>query len=249
MGARTGKEFLEKLDSTRREIWYGNEKLTGQVSSHPAFKSIARTIAALYDMQHNSELRETMTYESPTTGDRVGMSFLQPKTVQDVWKRSAMMKVWANFSGGMVGRSADYLNSALMAMASARDFFEKEGRDFGENVEKYYEYVRENDLLLTHTLVNPQVNRSVGPSKQADPSIAARVVEKNDEGVVIRGARMLATLPMADEILVFPSTFVRTGQDDMPYANAFALPVSAKGLKFICRESFVSESTYDHPLS
>ncbi len=249
MGARTGKEFLERLDSTPRELWYGDQKITGGVSTHPAFKSIASTMAALYDMQHRPELRDNMTYDSPTTGRRVGMSFLQPKTAEDVAKRSAMMKAWADFSGGMVGRSPDYLNSAIMAMASAREFFAKNGTDFGGNVVNYYEYVRENDLLLTHTLVNPQVNRGIGPSKQADPFIAARVAEKTSDGVVIRGARMLATLPIADEILVFPSTFVRTGQDDMPYANAFALPMSAKGLKFICRESFAEVSTYDHPLA
>ena len=59
------------------------------------------------------------------------------------------------------------------------------------------------------------------------------MVEKNTEGVIIRGARMLATLPMADEIMVFPSTVIRSGQDDVPYSIAFALPVSAKALKFI----------------
>ena len=160
-----------------------------------------------------------------------------------------MMKTWADYSGGILGRTGDYLNSAVMAMASAKGFFSTEGRDYGENVRRYYEYVRENDLLLTHTLINPQVNRSAGPSKQPDPFIAARVVTKNSEGVVIRGARMLATLPMADEILVFPSTVIRSGQDDAPYSFAFALPVSAKGLSFVCRESFAEEGTYDHPLS
>jgi 4-hydroxyphenylacetate 3-monooxygenase len=135
-----------------------------------------------------------------------------------------------------------------MAMASAGEYFGNEGRNFAENIRKYYEYIRENDLVLTHTLINPQVNRGVGPSKQPDPFIAARVVEKKSEGVVVRGARMLATLPIADEIMVFPSTVVRSGQDDIPYSIAFALPVSTNGLKFICRESFSSDSSYDHPL-
>jgi len=206
-------------------------------------------MAELYDLQSKPGLEDTMTYESPTTGNRVGMSFLQPRTKEDVAKRIAMMKVWADYSGGMLGRTPDYLNSSIMAMAGASDFFAKGEKDFGANVRSYYEFVRENDLLLTHTLINPQVNRSEGPSKQTDPFTAARVLKKNSEGVVIRGARMLATLPIADEILVFPSTVVRSGQDDMPYAIAFALPVAAKGLKFICRESFASESGYDHPLA
>ncbi len=248
MGAIDGKEFLHRLDTTRREVWYGDKKITGSVSSHPAFSGVARSIAALYDMQRSPQLKDAMTYKSPSSGEPVGASFMQPKTKEDLAKRRAMMKAWADYSGGIMGRTADYLNSAIMAMASAKDFFGTEGRDYAGNVQKYYEYVRENDLLLTHTLINPQVNRSVGPSKQADPFIAARIAEKTPEGVIVRGARMLATLPIADEILVFPSTVIRSGQDDMPYSIAFALPVSAKGLKFICRESFASASPYDHPL-
>jgi len=249
MGAVDGRQFLQRVDSTPREVWYGDQKVTGSVSEHPAFKGVAKSIAALCDMQMKPGLIDSMTYESPSSGDRVGVSFLQPHTKEDLARRSAMMKAWADYSGGIMGRTADYLNSSVMAMAAARGFFEEEGRDFDSNIVRYYEHVRENDLVLTHTLINPQANRSVGPSKQADPFTAARVVEKNSEGVVIRGARMLATLPIADEIMVFPSTVVRSGQDDTPYSIAFALPVSARGLKFICRESFASDSLYDHPLA
>jgi len=249
MGAINGAEFLRRLDSTPREVWFGNEKITGSVSRHRAFAGVARSLAALYDMQLAPELRDVMTYDSPTTGKTVGVSFLQPKTREELQKRTKMMKTWADYSGGTLGRTGDYLNSSVMAMAAARDYFASGERNFGANVQKYYEHVRENDLLMTHTLINPQANRGVGPSKQADPFIAARVVEKNSEGVLIRGARMLATLPIADEILVFPSTVIRSGQDDMPYSVAFALPVSTKGLSFLCRESFADDSVYDHPMA
>src|SRR5487761_69609 len=249
MGARTGKQYLEALDSEPREVWLGGEKITRNISRHPKFRAMALSMAHLYDMQHDPKLREEMTYVSPTSGERVGMSFLQPKTVEDLRRRGLMMKRWADYSGGMLGRTPDYLNGDLMAIASAADFFGGKDSRFAQNVRKYYEYVRENDLLMTHTLIHPQANRSVGPSKQSDPFLAARVLEKNDKGVVIRGARMLATLPLADEILVFPSTVIRGTPDDMPYAIAFAIPCSTKGLKFICREPFSEESTFDHPLA
>jgi 4-hydroxyphenylacetate 3-monooxygenase len=249
MGAVDGKKFLKRLDSTSREIWYGDQKITGDVSKHPAFAGISKSLASLYDMQVQPELLDIMTFESPTTGDRVGISYLQPRSKEDLAKRTRMIRKWADYSGGFMGRTGDYLNSAIMAMAAAKEFFGKEGRDFASNIQRYYEYIRENDLVLTHTLINPQVNRGVGPSKQSDPFIAARVVEKKSDGVIIRGARMLATLPIADEIVVFPSTVVRSGQDDVPYSIAFALPVSTRGLKFICRESFASDSSFDHPLA
>jgi 4-hydroxyphenylacetate 3-monooxygenase len=249
MGARRGIQYLQDLDNNSRELWLGGQKITRDLSKHPQFRAVTRSIAHLYDMQHDPGLVDKMTYISPTSGERVGLSFLQPKSMEDLIKRRVMMMHWADYSGGMLGRTPDYLNSDLMAMASASEFFNKKGQHFGDNLREYYEYVREHDLCLTHTLIHPQANRAVGPSKQADPFLAARIVEKNDEGVLIRGARMLATLPLADEILVFPSTVIRGSPDDMPYAIAFGIPCSIKGLKFICREPFVEESRFDHPLA
>jgi 4-hydroxyphenylacetate 3-monooxygenase len=249
LGARKGIQYLQDLDAKPRELWLGGQKITRDISKHPKFRAAAKSIAHLYDMQHDPNLVEEMTYVSPTSGERVGLSFLQPKTIEDLNKRRGMMKHWADYSGGMLGRSPDYLNSDLMALAAAADFFNRKGQDFGNRIRRYYEYVRENDLCLTHTLIHPQANRAVGPSKQSDPFLAARVVEKNDEGVLIRGARMLATLPLADEILVFPSTVIRGSPEDMPYAFAIGIPCSTKGLKFICREPFVEESKFDHPLA
>jgi 4-hydroxyphenylacetate 3-monooxygenase len=250
MGARKGSQYLSDLDNKPRELWLGGEKITRDISKHPKFRAMALSMAHLYDMQHDPNLVEQMTYISPSSGEPVGLSFLQPKTIEDLKKRRVMMKHWADYSGGMLGRTPDYLNSDLMAMASASEFFNRKGEKFGAGLRKYYEYVRENDLCLTHTLIHPQANRgALGPSKQADPFLAARVAEKNDEGIVIRGARMLATLPLADEILVFPSTVIRGTAEDMPYAFAFGIPCSTKGLKFICREPFFEESKFDHPLA
>jgi 4-hydroxyphenylacetate 3-monooxygenase len=249
LGARNGKDYLEALDRGPREIWLSGKKYTRDISKVPEFRAMAHTMAHLLDMQHDPVLQDEMTYVSPTSGERVGLSFLEPHSIEDLKKRRVMMKHWADYSGGMLGRTPDYLNSDLMAIASASEFFARKDPRFAQNVRKYYEHVRENDLVLTHTLIHPQANRAIGPGKQSDPFLAARVLEKNDEGVIIRGARMLATLPLADEILVFPSTVIRGTQDDMPYAFAFGISTGTKGLKFICRESFSEESNFDHPLA
>ena len=120
------------------------------------------------------------------------------------------MSVWAEYALGNLGRTGDYCNSAVMAMAGAAEWFGQDDPAYGENVRRYYEHVRENDLLLTHTLVLPQANRSLGPSKQKHQTLAARIVDRNDNGIVIRGARILATIgPFADEILVMPSTVLK----------------------------------------
>jgi len=250
MPARTGEQYVEELDRRNIEVWIHGEKVEGKISEHPAFRNIVRSLAELYDLQHHPDFRDEMTYVSPLSGERVGMSFLIPKTREDLVRRRKMMKRWADHSGGMMGRSPDYLNSALMACAAAADFFAEDDPRYGENIRNYYQYVRENDLSLTHTLIHPQANRSVGASKQKDPFLAARIVEKNSKGVVIRGARMLATLGgVTDEIMVFPSTLLKAGKEDDPYAFAFSIPCDTPGLKFLCRESFdYGKSPFDHPL-
>ena len=166
-------------------------------------------------------------------------------------RRRLMMEVWARSSNGMLGRTGDYLNAAIMAMAGAADWFAQADPQYGSNIRNYYEHIREHDLLLTHTLITPQANRSKAVSQQADPFLAARIVEENDNGVVIRGARMLATIgPIADELVVLPSTVIRGGADDAPYAFALAIPTDTAGLRFLCRESFdLGRSSFDHPLA
>lgn len=251
MPARTGKQFIEALNSSRRDVQIHGERVTERVGEHAAFRGLVESYAHLYDMQHDPELRDVLTYPSPTTGDPVGVSFLQPQTREDLARRREMMKCWSDWSLGTLGRTGDYLNSAVMAMAAAGDWFGQKDARFGDNIRNYYEYVRENDLLLTHTLINPQANRSTSAAGQTDPYLAARIVRETDNGIIIRGARMLATIgPIADEILVFPSTVLRDSSDDEPYANAFAIPCDTPGMRFLCRESFdYGRGHFDHPLA
>ena len=250
VAARTGQQYVDALDERPIQVEIEGQQYTGRVSEIPQLRNVVRTYAALFDLQHDPGLRDVMTYESPSSGERVGVSFLQPQNVDDVVRRREASRVWAEYSLGNLGRTGDYCNSAIMAMAAAAEWFGQDERDYAENVRRYYEHVRENDLLLTHTLVFPQANRSVGPSQQKEQTLAARIVDRNDNGIVIRGARLLATIgPIADEILVMPSTVLKGTEDDAPYSYAFAIPCDAPGVRFLCRESFdLGRSHFDHPL-
>lgn len=150
-----------------------------------------------------------------------------------------------------MGRSPDYLNASVMAMGAAADFYAEGDPMFAENARKYYEYARENDLSLTHTLIHPQVNRAKKQAEQKDANVALHLVKKTDEGIIVDGIRLLATQGgITDEILVFASTVIKTDVTDDPYSLAFALPNNTPGLKYLSRETFVnSNNKFDHPLS
>src|SRR2546423_8138999 len=121
------------------------------------------------------------------------MSFLIHPSADDGARRHAMRGVWADYSGGMGGRPPDSLTAGVMAMGAAASYFGANDPRHANNIKRYYEYVRDKDLCLTHTLINPQINRSRPASQQADPYLAAGILQETDDGPVIPGAPRLAT--------------------------------------------------------
>ncbi|MFC3833900.1 MULTISPECIES: 4-hydroxyphenylacetate 3-monooxygenase, oxygenase component [Deinococcus] len=250
MGARTGQQFLDRLRQNPPNLYVDGARVEDP-TTHPATRNVAHSLAGLYDLQHDPRYRDLLTFEEG--GERHATAFLVPRTKDDLRKIGAAHRVRADYSLGTLGRAPDYMNANVMAAGMASAYFDQgEGqeRHFGEHMRRYFEYVRANDLCLTHALTNPQVNRSKQASELPDPYIALGIVEETAAGVIVRGARMLATLPIADEILIFPSTVIKENGDRSRYAVGFGLPTDTPGLSFQCREPFdLGRDTEDHPLS
>ncbi|MFP6682893.1 MAG: 4-hydroxyphenylacetate 3-hydroxylase N-terminal domain-containing protein, partial [Gammaproteobacteria bacterium] len=249
MGIATGAKYLNRIQDDR-EVWLGGKRVDN-VTTHPALKRGAASMASLLDRQHDKKLSDRLTYSEPASDERFAMSFLPPKSTTDVIRRGAAFYDWAKWSNGMMGRTPDYLNSSFMAFAGAADYFAECRPQFSNNVRNYYTTMRDQDIVLTHTLVNPQVNRHLTVQGVASPEAALRVVKETDAGIVVKGARLLATLgPLSDEIAVFPSTVLKAAPEMKPYALAFAIANDTAGTKYICRDSYdQGKSLFDAPLS
>jgi 4-hydroxyphenylacetate 3-monooxygenase len=249
MPARTGRQYLQGLRDQEREVWLGGERVK-DVTSHPGLRRGAQAIAALYDMQHDPQLGPAMTAVSPTSGERVGLSLVIPRTRADLEARRDMMLHWARATCGMMGRSPDFMNVTFAAWAGAADYFAQCRPEFGANVRAYHAHISEHDLTLTHALINLQRSRTVSGVLNLEEGTALHVVRETDAGVIVRGARVLATLaPISDEIAVYSPRLAQMDQPHSPFALNFAIPVGTPGLKFLCRESFdLGRSRFDHPL-
>jgi 4-hydroxyphenylacetate 3-monooxygenase oxygenase component len=246
MAPRNGSEFIEGLRRSPRAVWVAGRRV-GDITTDPVFRRPVRSIAQLYDLQTRPEHRDVMTYACED--GRAGTSFMIPRTPADIVQRREAMQIWADATFGMVGRSPDYLNTVLMSWAENADFFGQRGEEFARNVRNYYEYCRERDLFLTHAIVNPQTDRSKDSHQHDDAFAHLGVVDESKDGLVVRGAKMLATHgPTADELLIYPQPGLRDGEER--YVLAFGIPTSTPGLRFICREPFDAggQSEWDHPL-
>jgi 4-hydroxyphenylacetate 3-monooxygenase len=246
--AISGKEYLARMDQLKPNVWMKGKQIQGKLSEHPAYKGAMLTKASLYDTQVHPDFIEKMTYSSPRTNERVGISFLQPKSKEDLEARRHMLKIWATKTAGMMGRTPDYLNTVLMALAASASILDDQDEEFSKNLTNLYETARDHDLSFTHSFINPQVDRSSDYTELSKQPIAPKIVEKNSNGIVIKGARLLATQGgITDEVLVLPSSSKIT---DNEYAFSFSIPTDTDGLKFICRESFYQGSSFfNYPLS
>jgi len=246
-GARTGEQFLAGLRSGEREVWLEGEKITDP-SAHPKLAGAAASLARLYDLQHEDP--DVFLMDSPDTGQKVSVTHIHPKSREDLERRRVASKRIADATAGMMGRTPDYLNYTFACFAARADVWGRYGNEEGaRNIVEYQKLMRDNDLCLTHTLINPQVDRSVAEAEQAAGEVSLHKVEDTEHGILVRGARMLATLaPFSDELAVYPGSDLRL--QDAKYAICFAIPMTTPGLKFICRDAYSQQrDPFDYPLS
>ena len=249
MPARTGQEYIKGLQDHPREVWIDGE-LVQDVTTHPSLQNGVKSIAALYDMQHDPVMREEMTFASPSTGDPVGLSYLIPQNIDDLERKRNMMTQWAWASCGMMGRSPDFLNIIFTAWAGSSGYFAQDRPQFQQNVLNYHEFLRENDVALTHALVNLQRRRTANAADTLSGEVALTITKETDSGLVVRGSRVLATLgPISDEIAIYPVASHRLADTDSRQSFSFSIPCDTPGVKFLCRESFdLGRSHFNHPL-
>src|SRR5258705_12859748 len=93
MGARTGRQYIDGLREQEREVWLRGERVK-DVTTHPGLANGVRAIASLYDQQHDPELRDEMTFVSPTSGERLGLSFVIPRTQAQLQRRGREGARW-----------------------------------------------------------------------------------------------------------------------------------------------------------
>jgi 4-hydroxyphenylacetate 3-monooxygenase oxygenase component len=247
-GARTGEQFLEGLARGGREIWLRGEKISHPLE-HPELRGAALSIARVFDLQH--EHAKEMLAPSPDDPEcSVNVTHLVPRTREDLVRRRRAFELVAALSGGVMGRTPDYLNVTFACFAGRSDVWARRGNEQGAaNIVAYQAFMRDQDLSTTHALMNPQVDRTKPEAEQAMGQVALHKVADIESGIVVRGARMLATLaPFADELLVYPGSDIRP--QDGRYALSFAVPIATPGLRFICRDSYSKQrDSYDYPLS
>ncbi|MBX9741800.1 MAG: 4-hydroxyphenylacetate 3-monooxygenase [Beijerinckiaceae bacterium] len=244
---KNGQQHIASLRDGR-EI-YLDGKLVEDATTHPAFAGAIASVGRMFDFHSAPENRELMTFqtETGTTANRI---WQLPASYEDLKTRRLGLEAWTELHAGFLGRAPDHVASCISGMFMGLDVFEAYDKTRAKALADYYRHARDNDLYLTYVIINPQADRSKSASQQQDPFLSAGVVDRDAQGITVRGAKMLATGGiMANEVFVTCIQPLQPG--DEKYAVSFAIPMNTKGLKILSRKSYEASapSVFDNPLA
>ena len=243
---RTGREYLQSLDDARA-VYLDGERVA-DIPGHPAFAGIARTVAGLYD--YSADPANGLQTSVPKVSGAVNTAFIIPRSQEDLRRRREAITKWAKLTNGLVGRGPDHVAGFLAGFAGSPDTFARADARFGQNVQRFYRRVLQEDLYVSYVIVPPQVDRSKTAGSWDDRFLQVGVFEERDDGIVVRGAQMLGTgAAVSNWLFVSCIHPLRPGDED--YANSFVIPIDAPGLRLYCRPPYAlgKSSVFDYPLS
>ena len=242
----TGAEYLESLRDGREVYVYGER--VKDVTTHPAFRNAARSIARLYDALHDPAMKEVLTTPTDTGGGTFTHKFFRvARSREDVIAQRDAIAAWARMSYGWMGRTPDYKAALMNTLGANAPYYDK----FSGNAKAWYKRAQENVLFMNHAIVNPPVDRSKAVDQVKDVFIS--IQKETDAGIIVSGAKVVATSSALTHYNFLGQNAAVT-VNDTDLAVMFIAPMNVPGVKLFCRASYemmasVMGTPYDYPLS
>ena len=243
----TGAEYLASLRDGREVYVYGER--VEDVTTHPAFRNAARSIARLYDALHDPKTKDQLTVPTDTgSGGYTHKFFRVARSREDLIAQRDAIAHWARMSYGWMGRSPDYKASLMNTLGANHSFYGK----FSENAKSWYRRAQENVLFMNHAIVNPPVDRA--KSSELVKDVYITIQKETDAGIYVSGAKVVATSSALTQYNFLGQNAAAIPTHDTDLAVMFIAPMNAPGVKLFCRTSYemmasVMGTPFDYPLS
>lgn len=222
-----GKEYRESLKKLNPVI-YCNGRMITDVVDDPMTKPHVNSAAMTYELAFDPEYEDLMTATSHFTGKKINRFTHVHQSTEDLVKKVKMMRMIGQKTGTCFQRCVgfDAMNATYI---TTYKIDQKYGTDYHERLKKFMMYVQETDIMVAGSMTDPKGDRGKKPSDQADPDLFVHIVERREDGIVVRGAKAHQTgMVNSHEMLILPTTNLTEADKD--YAVAAAIPVDAPGV-------------------
>lgn len=229
---KTAKEYVESLQDRNIKVYVKGKLIESKdITAHPFIKGHVSAAAMTYALANNPKYEELMTTTSHLTGEKINRFTHIHQNVEDLLKKVKMLRMISQKTGTCYQRCVGF--DAMNAIYSvAYEMDQEYNTNYFEKFKKYLKYVQKEDLMIAGAMTDPKGDRSLRPSQQVDPDMFVHVINKNDEGIVIRGAKAHMTgMVNSHEMLIMPTMGMK--EEDKDYAVCCAVPVDAEGIVHI----------------
>ncbi len=232
MALMTPEQFEASLKKLKPRVFM-NGKRVENVLENRNTRTVVESNKASYAWSIDPKYKDIMTCYSPLINDVVNRYTHVSASTEDLVKKAEAGTFTAEMLGTCIYRCVGY--DSFHALDATTWEMDKElGTEYHPRFTEYLKMVQKRDLSVAGALTEPRGKRSKKTLEWTDPYLSLKVVHKNKDGIVVRGAKInISGAYASHELVVLPQAAHLEGEED--YAVAFATPVDAKGITFVCQ--------------
>lgn len=228
---RSSEDYKRSLQEMRPNVYKFGE-LIEDLTAHPATKRTVESHARIYDLALDPKYEKLLTTTSSLSGERISRYLSIMKSADDMIANTKIKRLLFNATGTCTGGRCGGWNGINAMWPTTYDLDKAEGTSYHDRLKDWLRSAQENDITMSVALTDPKGNRTLRPSEQEDPDMSLRMVEQRDDGIVVRGAKvMICGIAAANEVFVMPGTGY--GEVDKDYAISFAIERDADGIRCV----------------
>jgi 4-hydroxybutyryl-CoA dehydratase/vinylacetyl-CoA-Delta-isomerase len=227
---KTATEYIDSVREVKLNLYLLGEKVQDWVNN-PIIRPSINAVAMTYKLAHEPKSEALATTDSMLTGKKVSRFNALFKSTDDLVSKVKLQRVLGQRTACCFQRCVG-LDAINAVFSTSYEIDQKYGTDYHQRFRKWLKYVQENDLCIAGAMTDVKGHRGVAPSEQADPDMFVHVVERRNDGIVVRGAKASQTgAANSHEQLIMPT--LRLGEADKDYAVSCAVPTDAEGITLV----------------
>lgn len=230
MPMKTPEQYEASLRELNLRVYLLGERVTNPVD-HPIIRPSMNSVRMTYALARDPEHEDLMTAKSHLTGRTINRFCHLHRSTEDLIRKVKMQRLLGQKTGACFQRCVGM--DAINAVDSVTfEMDRKLGTPYHERFNKFLLMMQEEDLTVDGAMTDPKGDRGLSPGRQADPDLFTRVVERNKDGIVVRGAKAHQTGAVNSHWILVMPTMTMTPEDS-DYALCFAAPADAEGIFYI----------------
>ena len=226
----TGAQYIESLRKMKTRVYMFGEEVKDWVD-HPIIRPSINCVAVTYDLANDPEYADLMTAKSSLTGETINRFTHLHQDAEDLKKKVKMLRLCGQKTASCFQRCVG-MDAFNAVFSTTYETDKKYGTNYHENFKNFLEMVQTNDYVVDGAMTDPKGDRGLAPSAQRDPDLFVHIVERREDGIVVRGAKAHQTGTINSHWhIVMPTQAMKEADKD--YAVSFACPTDAEGMYMI----------------